>query len=847
MNKPEALDAIFPFVSKASRYLGNEVNAVRKDLSQVDLRVALAFPDAYEVGMSHLGFQILYHLLNLQPHIACERVFTPWVDMEAVLRENAISLCSLESRLPLRDFHIVGFSLQYELGYSNILKMLKLAGIPLLAGDRDKSHPLIIAGGPCTFNPEPIAEFFDAIVIGEGEEVVPELCSVYLKWKTSRTDKSVLLDKLADIKGIYVPSLFQIEYLPDGAIKNITSKKHGYAKVMKRYVSNFNAAQFCNSFIVPFMQVIHDRISLEIARGCSRGCRFCMAGMIYRPVRERSMQNILEIAETTLANTGHEELSLASLSTGDFTGIDMLLKTLMQQHQKDRIAISLPSLRAETLCRSLMEEIKQVRKTGFTIAPEAGTQRLRDVINKNLTEDDIIQTVSEVFKAGWQLIKLYFMIGLPTETREDVKGIVHLAHNISALGKKIKRGNQITVSISTFVPKSHTPFQWVAQLPPDQIRDKQDFLRENLRRHGIRLKWHNPEMSILEGVFARGDRRLSEVLIKAHLLGAGFDGWSDYFNPSLWDRAFLECGIDKHFYLRERTAEERLPWEHICCGVSLNYLKEEYQKSLKCSITNDCRTSGCQGCGLCTEQQIEVKSPVHQQDIVEAPASATLPVNHAEGAPYRYRCCFSKSGSARFLSHLELASCIARTLRRAKLPLQYSQGFHPHPRITFYDALPVGMESQREVFDMELTLHIAPDAIPEIINHHLPSGLMILGAEEITLKKILAPDTMPIRKYEARIPAETIVPLPSAEAVKDAIAAFLSQKEFYVQTNKKGSSVSIDVRPLVSHLVFKDNALVELALSTTTGKIPRVSDILGDILGLGEKERKALQITKLAS
>ena len=420
MINPEKLDAIFPFISKASRYLGYEVNAVRKELSTVDLKCALAFPDAYEVGMSHLGFQILYHLMNLQPHIACERVFAPWVDMEYFLRENNIPLCSLESRVPLSEFNIIGFSLQYELGYSNILNMLKLAGIPLRARQRNESHPLIIAGGPSTFNPEPVAPFFDAIVIGEGEEVVLELCSAYLTWKKSRAGKAELLDTLADIEGIYVPALFDIDYHADCTIKSITSLKQGYEKVTKRIVSNLDAAQYCTACIVPYMQVIHDRISLEIARGCSHGCRFCMAGMIYRPVRERSLQKLIELAETSLASTGFEELSLASLSTGDFSSIDLLLKTLMQRHQKDRIAVSLPSLRAETLCRSLMEEIKQVRKTGFTIAPEAGTQRLRDVINKNISEEDILHTVSEVFKAGWQLIKLYFMVGLPTETHEDL-------------------------------------------------------------------------------------------------------------------------------------------------------------------------------------------------------------------------------------------------------------------------------------------------------------------------------------------------------------------------------------------------------------------------------------------
>jgi radical SAM-linked protein len=428
-----------------------------------------------------------------------------------------------------------------------------------------------------------------------------------------------------------------------------------------------------------------------------------------------------------------------------------------------------------------------------------------------------------------------------------VEEIVQLVNKISAVGRKIKRSNQITVSISTFAPKPHTPFQWVAQISPDEIREKQAFLMENLRRHGIRLKWHNPEMSILEGIFSRGDRRLSEVLIKAHLLGAGFDGWSEHFSHSLWDRAFQECGIDKHFYLRERAVAERLPWEHICCGVSTDFLKAEYQKSRRGEISLDCRTSCCQGCGLCHDKQIEVASPPVQADIAEAPAAAMPPVNHAKGAPYRYRCYFSKSGSARFLSHLELSSCIARTLRRAHLPLQYSQGFHPHPRITFYDALPVGMESQREVFDVELTRHIAPDTILEIINQHLPSGLTIHSAEEITLKKTPAPDTMHSRKYVARLPADTIAPLPSADSVRNSIAAFFSQTEFYVQTIKNGACVTVDIRPLVSHLVLKDNELVEIALNTTAGKIPRVTDILGDILGLGEKERKALQITKLAS
>jgi radical SAM family uncharacterized protein/radical SAM-linked protein len=842
--KTEFIDTVLPFISKASRYLGNEINAVSKDLSAVDLRVALAFPDVYEVGMSHLGLQILYGILNNQQEIACERVFTPWHDMEAILREQQIPLSSLESGLPLLDFHIIGFSLQYELSYTNILKMLSLAGIPLRAAERDERYPLIIAGGPCMFNPEPVADFFDAVVIGDGEDVLLELCAIYQQWKKERAAKQKLLEQLAEVPGIYVPSLFDITYKPDGTIERIESLKQGYFQVSKRICPNLDTASYCSSYIVPFMQIIHDRISLEIARGCSRGCRFCMAGMIYRPVRERSLETITRLAQETLARTGYEELSLTSLSSGDFTRIDLLLQTLMARYQHERVAISLPSLRAETLSRSVMEQIKQVRKTGFTIAPEAGTQRLRDVINKNLTEDDILHTVTEVFSAGWSLIKLYFMIGLPTETQEDVEGIVELSRKIAAIGRKKRSGNQINVSISTFVPKPHTPFQWVSQISPEEVRGKQAFLMSSLRGKGIRLKWHNPEMSMLEGVFSRGSRLLSTVLIKAHELGAGFDGWTEHFDPGLWDRAFQDCGIDKEIFLRARPASEILPWQHISCGVSADFLAREYRKALICETTPDCRAT-CQGCGVCTARPKKTALNGRPQEPVESPAA---PSSRLQETPVtiKYRCAFSKRGPARFLSHLELSRCVARALRRAHLPLKYSQGYHPLPRIAFHDALPVGMESLEEFFDIELTSSIPAEAIPETVNPLLPQGLKIISAEEIILKKIPIVATMQNR-YRASFPLRADMQFPTPEAVSCSIAHFFSQQEFSIKFLRKDGWSQVDVRPIVRRIDLNPDGSVEIAIQPEGAKMPRIADILGDILNLGERERKIVRIVKLSS
>lgn len=839
MGKTDFFENALPFVTKASRYLGNEINATRKDLSKVDLKFALAFPDAYEVGMSHLGFHILYHILNSHDHIACERVFAPWPDMESVMRQQNFPLSTLESHIPLRAYDIIGFSLEYELSYATILKMFSLSGIPFLSHDRDESFPLMIAGGPSTFNPEPVADFFDAIVIGEGEEVICEVCDTFLTWKRIQAPKKELLNMLSEIEGIYVPSLFEIAYDEDGTLHEIIPLKKGYKKVYKRVISGFSDVPFCISPIVPYMQIIHDRVGIEIARGCTHGCRFCMAGMIYRPVREKNIPKIRNLAKKILLNTGYEELSLASLSTGDFSNIHTLLKLLMEDHRHNRIAVSFPSLRVETLTRNLMEEIKQVRKTGFTIAPEAGTQRLRDVINKGITDGEILKTASQIFSAGWNLIKLYFMIGLPTETWDDIEGIIHLIRKMTLIDHK----KQLNVSVSTFVPKPHTPFQWEMQAPSETIQEKQKFLQERIKKRNIRFKWHNGHLSVLEGIFSRGDRKLSDVLIKAHEAGAGFEAWTDYFRPEVWDQAFKACKIDKNFYLRKRNIDECLPWSHISCGIHTEFFKNELERALRVETTPDCRTHGCARCGVCNGE--DKKLELNRENIFTEEKPQSLPDHPSGGPSLRYRIHFTKTGPARFLSHLELSSSLARSMRRARLPLKYSNGFHPMPRIIFYEALPVGMESLGHFFDVELTHRIDISELASIINCYLPEGLKVILVKENFLKNRNLSDD--IKKYIISFPKKPLYDYPDFEKTKNFIESFNVRKEFIMHTTKRQESLHVDLKQLVNKITLIECNTIEIELNRTHKKVPKLTEIAAHILQLGEKEKKALRITRLGN
>ncbi|RJQ32938.1 MAG: TIGR03960 family B12-binding radical SAM protein [Peptococcaceae bacterium] len=600
----DILDRILLEVQKPARYAGGEWNAVCKDWDGVKVRMAFAFPDVYEVGMSHLGLQILYGLVNSRPDSLMERVFAPWPDMEEKMRENKISLFTLESRRPVRDFDLVAFTLQYELTFSNVLNMLDLAGIPLRAGQRTGDYPLVIAGGPCAFNPEPLADFFDLFVIGEGEEVIGELLAVYLEGRSRGLTREKLLLELAGVPGIYVPSFYKVDYNRDGSIRQVVPVRQGVPeKVVKRVVRDFDQAFFPVRPVVPSMGVVHDRIMLEVLRGCTRGCRFCQAGTIYRPVREKKTETLLRQAAGLVGHTGYEEISLASLSTGDYSRIYPLVTELLGQHGRRGINISLPSLRVDSFSVKLAEEVQKVRRSGLTFAPEAGTQRLRDMINKGVTEENLMEAVTAAFLAGWTAIKLYFMIGLPGETMEDLDGIIRLARETLAKGRSAGAPPgrlRATVSASSFVPKAHTAFQWEPQSTLNELREKQAYLAGRLRGRGLVFNWHDATASFLEAVFARGDRRLGRALEYAFQLGCRFDGWTEFFSFERWLKTFRRAGLDPSWYAyRHYEYDAVFPWDHIDTGVSKQFLALEHRRAMEGRTTPDCRFGACTDCGLC--------------------------------------------------------------------------------------------------------------------------------------------------------------------------------------------------------------------------------------------------------
>jgi len=827
------INDILPLVEQPSRYLGSEINSIKKDYNNIKLAIALAFPDLYEVGTSHFGLQILYHILNRHENIAAERVFAPASDFEAYLRALKMPLLSLENQKPLKEFDMVGFSLLYELNYTNVLMMLDLAGIPFYSSERDLSYPFIIAGGPCACNPEPVADFFDAIVVGDGEHVVVEMARAWIKWKDSNyNSRKILLKEWSAIKGVYIPSFFEAKYDNKG-FQTVLPVFNGQPRVVRSIIPDLENAPFPDMPVVPFGRPVHDRVRIEISRGCTRGCRFCQAGMIYRPVRERSVENIIDLSNKSIRSTGYEDVSLLSLSTTDYCSLSYLLEKLMASYEAKHIAVSFPSLRAGSLTPDLVNLVKKVRKTGFTIAPEAGSQRLRDVINKNITEEDIISSVNTALGMGWQVIKLYFMIGLPSETDADITELIDLVYRLRK--ERIRKSSSINVSVTTFIPKPHTPFQWNAQNSLDESSRKIERIKKALNISGVHFKWQNPKVSLLEGLWARGDRRLGKLLVNAYGKGCRFDGWSDKFRYDLWENAIKDTGVDTDFYLlRKRSISEPLPWDHIDTGVSKEFLICELEKAEKAEKTDDCRNQ-CSSCGVCDFTRIKPKICCYSVDSTE---SGIVETKEKQKHYKKLIINYSKLGPARFFGHLELINIFLRAVRRAGIEVGYSEGFHPMPKISFEDTLPIGIESVCETLFLTVTEYTQPEIITKKLNEELPEGLCVIACKECVPEE--KTNSLKIYSYE--------VTLMCGKLCNEHLKIYeMSDKLEIEKTNRKGKRKFINLKEVIKTIRMESNSRLKMTLSNESGNMVRPADVLKKIFQLTDEEIKTARVVKLGA
>jgi radical SAM family uncharacterized protein/radical SAM-linked protein len=828
-------------VEKPGRYEGLEAGAVVKDWASARLRVALCFPDVYEIGASHLGLPLLYHVMNRVDGVLAERAYAPWPDMEALLRRRGWPLVTRESGRALGEFHLVGFTLPYELLATNVLAMLELGGIPLLARDRGEADPLVLGGGPIAANPEPQADFFDAFFVGEAEEGAAEVAQALAAAVAAGADRRGRLAALARIEGVYVPSAVRPLYR-EGRFAGFEPP----LRVRRRVVADLERAPVPDRPLVPFISPVHERLAVELARGCTRGCRFCQAGFLYRPVRERSPELVADLVARGLSATGFDEVGLLSLSTGDYCAIGPLLVTLMDAHAPERVAVSLPSLRVDSLEPRLLEEVGRVRKTGFTVAPEAGTERLRRVVNKNVTEADVLEAAQRIFAAGWKAVKLYFMIGLPTETREDWAGIVDLVRKVARLAPG-GRG-RVGVSLSNFVPKPHTPFQWCRQLGPAEAAEAQAYFQRELgRERKVELKWHSGPMSALEGVFSRGDRRVGAAVLAAYRKGCRMDGWTDRFRWDLWQEALAEAGLSLEECLAERDPGGPLPWDVVDLGVDRSFLACEWERARREVPTGDCRDGSCQGCGLCDFEALlpRVAGPRDFPPCREHPEAEGEPGGEDSSLLPRLRFRFSKTGPASLLSHLETVAALHRALRAAGVALAYSQGYHPHPRLTLGPALPLGTESLAELGDAKVREVPPLAAAQAAVNEHLPEGLRVeaLWTLQPGSRGLTGGDT----REEYRVwPTQAASAAAAARGGWEAaVGRFWETPEFPVVKRRKNKPDRVlDGRAYAEGLWFDGEALAVRVRRAQDGTALGMEDLVRALAGLPEDERACARILK---
>jgi len=804
MQNSSHIEGILPQINKPGRYTDNELNSSHKDWEKAEVRLALAFPDLYEIGMSGLGLAILYTIVNKLSYALAERSYSVDVDLEAKLREQNIALWSWESKHQLKDFDLLGVTLQTELGYTNVLNLLDLAQIPIRAADRQEGHPIIIGGGSCCANPEPMVPFFDCFGIGDGEEVIVEIAEAIREAKRNSESRRQKIERLAKISGVYVPAI----HSSNDAIK-------------KRTIQNLKIEDAPHPPIVPLVEVTHDRLTVEITRGCTRGCRFCQAGMIYRPVRYRPQDDIIKLSRDGIAASGWDDVSLLSLSTNDYPDFIGLLNRLNGCFASQRVSISVPSLRLDSFDQEVAGALKKIKKSGLTFAPEAGSQRLRDAINKGLSDDDLLAVIKLARDNGWKLVKLYFMIGLPTETYQDLDAMIALCRQAAGFGINIK------VSVSPFVPKPQTPFQWEPQDNLETIRDKIGYLNRGLKNPRIQFKWHDPESSTLEGILSRGDRQLAEAIERAWRNGCKFDQWSEHFSWAKWREAFEQLGTDITAYVGAREPEKALAWDHIDYGVSQSFLLAERGKARQNSVTPDCRTGECTGCGAgCRvagpNKDVNVQEAEKVQKIeknIEDDGFGRARKKMPQAAPLaktRFRVKYSKGPEVRFISHLDMTRVWLRAISRAGLPVAYSQGFSPHPKVSFGPPLPLGVTSQGEYLDIQLDRPASPETIFGLQNH-LPRGISISAVSPIMSNVRSITELAEAADYRVAWPGD----------IAPALKRLEEDHAWMISIIKKGLPVEADIKKQIIRLgKTPDGFIVRVRMNVSGAKIGQIANAL---------------------